>query len=234
MSRKKIPYQFTNETQNGRRVVTLSGVIRKRYWDGDKCIDAKLLRDALDDAEEDIVIKLNSNGGDAFEGVEIYNYIKDHPKHVTVEVTGMAASAATFIVQGADLAVMNIGTVLMVHEAEMCAWGNKSELKKMLGALETVDQSIMDIYTNRTGQSEAQITEWMEGERWFTAEEAVKYGFADEIKGRQEPGDPDSPDLSDLVKMAVAQAMAEYWPAGKEKPPKGKQTSLINRLRKGD
>ena len=64
MSRKQIPYQFQNEVKEGKRIVTLSGVIRKRYWDGDKCIDAKLLRDTLDEVEEDVIIRLNSNGGD--------------------------------------------------------------------------------------------------------------------------------------------------------------------------
>lgn len=232
--RKRIPYQFTNETKEGKRTITLSGTIRKRYWDGDKCIDAKLLRDALDEAEEDITIKLNSNGGDVFEGVEMYNYIKDHPSHITVEVTGIAASAATFILAGADNAVMNVGTTVMVHEASTLCWGNKSDIKKTLEAMETIDQSIIDIYKERTGQSAEQISEWMAEEKYFTADEAVKYGFADEVKGRKETMAIGGTEISDLVRQAVAQEMAAFQGMLAGRHGEKKQKSLLNKLRKGD
>lgn len=234
MSRKQVPYQFSNEKEEGKRIVTLSGVIRKRYWDNDKCIDAKLLKDTLDGVEEEIVIKLNSNGGDVFEGVEMYNYLKDHPQHITVEVTGIAASAATFLLAGADTAVMNVGATMMIHEAETMAWGNKSDLKKVLDGLETIDQSILDIYINKTGQSAEQITQWVDEAKWFTAEEAVKYGFADAVKGKQMPEAGNAADLSSLVNQAVAQAMAQYQNTAPQHPGAGKQKSLLNKLRKGE
>lgn len=233
-SRKRIPYQFSNEIKEGKRTITLSGTIRKRYWDGDKCIDAKLLRDALDEAEEDIVIKLNSNGGDVFEGVEMYNYIKDHPSYITVEVTGIAASAATFILAGADKAVMNVGTTVMIHEASTLCWGNKSDIKKTLEAMETIDQSIIDIYKERTGQSSEQISDWMTEETYFTADEAVKYGFADEVKGRKESLALGGAEISDLVRQAVAQEMAAYRGMLGGEPKEEKPKSLLNKLRKGE
>lgn len=234
VSRKNIPYEFKNETREGKRIVTLSGTIRKRYWDGDKCIDAELLRGAIEDAEMDIVIKLNSNGGDVFEGIEMYNYIKDHPRHITVDVTGSAASAATFLVAGADTATMGVGTTFMMHEAETLAWGNKSELKKTLEALETIDQSIIDIYTEKTGQTAEQIREWMEEAKWFTADEAVEHGFADEIKRKKDPGDGGTPDISDLVRQAVAREMKHYQNRERGNPGQVKQKSLLNKLRKGE
>ena len=95
---KKVPFQFKNELKNGKHVLTLSGNVRKKYWSDDDVINAKDVRETLDAVSEDIVIKLNSPGGDVFEGIEIYNYLKDHPSNITVEVTGVAASAATFIV----------------------------------------------------------------------------------------------------------------------------------------
>ncbi|EOL51862.1 hypothetical protein UCE_02527, partial [Enterococcus faecalis EnGen0239] len=99
---KNVPFQFSNELVEGKRVLTLSGNIRKKYWSDDDVIDAKSIRETLDGVTDDITIKLNSPGGDVFEGVEIYNYLKDHPSKVTVEVTGVAASAATFILSAAD------------------------------------------------------------------------------------------------------------------------------------
>lgn len=237
MNRKKIPFRFANEAKDGKQVITLSGTIRKRYWDGDKCIDAKLLRDTLDGVKEDVIIKLNSNGGDVFEGVEMYNYLKDHPSNITVEVTGLAASAATFVLAGADTVVMNVGTTIMIHEASTLCWGNKVDVRKTLQALETIDRSIVDIYTSQTGKTAEQITQWMAEETYFTADEAVENGFANEVKKKTEPAADNGIDLSGMVDQAVAQAMAQFQAAGmslEQKLVNVRQKSLLNKLRKGD
>ncbi|MDG3374687.1 Clp protease ClpP, partial [Vibrio parahaemolyticus] len=149
-----VPFEFKNEVSDNTQILTLSGVIQKRYWSDDKYIDAKMVREALDNVTNDIHIKLNSPGGDVFQGVEIYNYLKNHPSTVTVEVMGNAASAATFICAGADKVIMNIGTTFMIHEAETVGWGNKKDIQKTLQALETIDDSILSIYVAKTGQSE--------------------------------------------------------------------------------
>lgn len=238
---KDIAFQATNEIENGKHILTLSGNIRKRYWSEDKSIDADLVREALEDVTDDIVIKLNSNGGDVFQGIEIYNYLKDHPSEITVEVTGVAASAATFIVAGANKSIMNTGTSFMIHEASSFAWGNKAELKKVLNALETIDDSILSIYEAKTGQTKDQLNEWMESEKWFTAEEAVKYGFADEVKEKKKDV-TDQIDIAALINQSVAEAMTQFVAQAKNKvetpkdtqDEKQKQKSLLNKLRKGE
>lgn len=240
---KNIPFQATNQLENGKQILTLSGNIRKRYYSEDKSIDASLIKDALDDVTDDIIIRLNSNGGDVFQGIEIYNYLKDHPSNITVEVTGVAASAATFIVAGADKAIMNTGTTFMIHEASSFAWGNKAELQKVLNALEVIDDSIIAIYTEKTGQRKDQLITWMKEEKWFTAEEAVKYGFANEIKEKQKDVE-NQIDIAALINHSVAEAMQEFAAKAqvsntvetpketkKETP---KQKSLLNKLRKGE
>lgn len=236
---KKVPFQFTNEIQNGKHILTLSGNVQKKYWRDDDVINAKDIRESLDTVTDNIVIKLNSPGGDVFEGIEIYNYLKDHPSNITVEVTGLAASAATFIVAGADEVIMNVGTSLMIHEASTFAWGNKQDIQKTLNALETIDDSILAIYSDKTGQSADQLREWMNEEKWFTADEAVEFGFANSVK-RSEPEEPQ--DIAELIQNAVAVAMAEFKMSRDEKPlPDGskilseqKTKSLIARLRKGE
>ncbi|MDK8541550.1 MAG: Clp protease ClpP, partial [Enterococcus faecalis] len=165
---RNVPFQFSNELVEGKRVLTLSGNIRKKYWSDDDVIDAKSIRETLDGVTDDITIKLNSPGGDVFEGVEIYNYLKDHPSKVTVEVTGVAASAATFILSAADEAIMNVGTSVMIHEASTFTWGNKQDIQKTLNALETIDDSILSIYSQKTGQTTDQLETWMREEKWFT------------------------------------------------------------------
>lgn len=176
------PFIFKNENKGKKHILTLSGAIREKYWPGDECISAKDIRTVLDGVTDDITIKLNSPGGDVFQGMEIYNYLKDHASTITVEVTGEASSAATFILAGANKVLMNVGSTLMIHEASSFAWGNKKDLQKTLNALDKIDQSMLSVYEDKTGQSEDQIREWMDNETWFTAKEAVKYGFADEVK----------------------------------------------------
>lgn len=234
---KKVPFQFTNEIQNGKHILTLSGNVQKKYWRDDDVINAKDIRESLDTVTDDIVIKLNSPGGDVFEGIEIYNYLKDHPSNITVEVTGLAASAATFIIAGADNVIMNVGTSLMIHEASTFAWGNKQDIQKTLNALETIDDSILAIYSDKTGQSSEQLREWMNEEKWFAADEAVEFGFADEVKSVKK----EDKYIEDIVSAQVAQAMASFFNAQTEAPkqtqePKEepKNKSLIARLRKGE
>lgn len=231
---KNVPFEFKNESKDGKHILTLSGAVRKKYWSDDDVIDAKSIRTTLDQVTDDVVIKLNSPGGDVFEGIEIYNYLKDHPSNVTVEVVGCAASAATFIVAGADKVVMNTGTTLMIHEASTFTWGNKQDIQKILNTLETIDASILSIYVEKTGQSEQQLTDWMNEEKWFTAQEAVDNGFADEIKTVKKENS-NSEGISD---ERIAQAVASFLNAQNQQAtpeatePKNK--SLINRLRKGE
>ena len=229
---KKVPFQFKNELKNGKHVLTLSGNVRKKYWSDDDVINAKDVRETLDAVSEDIVIKLNSPGGDVFEGIEIYNYLKDHPSNITVEVTGVAASAATFIVAGADEVIMNIGTSLMIHEASTFTWGNKSDIQKTLNALETIDESILSIYSEKTGQSNDQLEEWMNEEKWFTADEAVEFGFADSVKRDNSESVESEESIEDIINSKVAIAMAAFSDALEK--PIAKNISLVERLKKGE
>lgn len=236
---KDIAFQAENETKDGKHILTLSGNIRKRYWSEDKSIDADLVRDSLENITDDVVIKLNSNGGDVFQGIEIYNYLKDHPSNITVEVTGVAASAATFIVAGATEAIMNTGTSFMIHEASSFAWGNKAELKKVLNALETIDDSIISIYESKTGQSKNQLKDWMAEEKWFTAEETVKYGFANKVKEKKKDI-TDEIDIAALINRAVAEAHKQFTAQAQntvetpEEPKVETPKSLLHKLRKGE
>ncbi|HFC9227350.1 TPA: head maturation protease, ClpP-related [Enterococcus faecium] len=230
---KKVLFQFTNEIQNGKHILTLSGNVQKKYWRDDDVINAKDIRDSLDTVTDDIVIKLNSPGGDVFEGIEIYNYLKDHPSNITVEVTGLAASAATFIVAGANDVIMNVGTSLMIHEASTFAWGNKQDIQKTLNALETIDGSILAIYSDKTGQSVDKLREWMNEEKWFTADEAVKYGFANSVKREEPQNEPQN--IAAMIQDAVAVAIANLKePVTNKIEQESKQKSLIARLRKGE
>ncbi|MGF3113216.1 head maturation protease, ClpP-related [Facklamia sp. P9177] len=180
---KNIPFQFKNEVVNDKTVLTLSGVVRKPFsWENwDETINEKLVESVLFGVDGDIHIRLNSPGGDVFEGISICNFLKSLDNHVTIEVTALAASAASIIAMGADKVIMAKGANMMVHEAITMEEGNKQVFRKAVNALETIDKSLVSIYQAKTGLDEKTITEFLVSETWFTAQEAVKKGFADEI-----------------------------------------------------
>lgn len=184
-----LKYQFKNEAENDEHVLTLSGFVGDPdIFDmlmGVETINPQDVASALDDVDNDIRIRINSGGGDVFAGIEIYNYLKNHPSNITVEVTALAASAASVIAMAGDKIVMDTGSSMMIHQASTIAWGDKSEIKKAMNALKSIDGSLVDIYAERTGIDTAELDELLTGETWFTADEAVEKGFADEKTSKQ-------------------------------------------------
>lgn len=177
-----IPYKFLNQTNGEEHEMIISGVIGKSGWFY-TATSAEDVRNALAEITASTVrIKLNSGGGDADQGVEIYNYLKDLDKHIVVEVTSLAASAASIIAMGADEVIMRTGSRMMIHEAATLAYGTKQDIKKTLNALETYDESIISIYQQKTEKSREEIAKLIEAETWMTAEQAVKDGFADKVE----------------------------------------------------
>lgn len=181
---KNIKPNITNEVVNDKLVITLSGSVGKPYWfeDEEDYINEKHVKSLINDTDKDIVIKLNSPGGDVFEGIAVYNYLKGIENHVAIEVTALAASAASIIAMAGDELVMCTGSQLMVHEASTITWGNKADHYKTINALETIDNSLVSVYEDKTGIDREVITDWLNGETWFTAEEAVEQGLANRLK----------------------------------------------------
>lgn len=150
---------------------------------GLEAVSAKSITDQFpDDINEDITLEVNSNGGLVTVGSEIYTALKNYEGHVTVEVTGMAASAASVAIMGADTVKMSPTAQIMIHKALLTrATGNSDDLEKAVNALKSSDQSIINAYVSKTGLSEDEIFEMMKNETFMSANEAVEKGFADEI-----------------------------------------------------
>ena len=199
---QQVAHKFTNSLDGDEHAMTISGAIGQGGWFYD-ATSASDVRRALDGVTAATIrIKLNSGGGDAFDGIEIYNYLKDHSAHVTVEVTALAASAASIIAMGADEIIMRTGSNLMIHEAATFAYGTKSDIQKTMNALETIDESIVSIYKQRTGLSSEEIRNMIEAETWLTAEEALEKGFVDLIETAE---DPDEPEKDDFINFSNEQ-----------------------------
>lgn len=128
-----------------------------------------------------IHLRINSPGGDVFSARAIETAIREHKSEVVAHIDGLAASAASYIALAADSIVIAEGAFYMIHKAWSFAMGNADDLLEMAALLDKVDQSLVATYAKRTGQEADQIRDWMKRETWFSAAEAVEYGFADSI-----------------------------------------------------
>lgn len=132
------------------------------------------------DASE-ILLRVNSPGGDVFDGTAMYNALVDHPATVTCRVEGLAASAASFIAQAADKVIMGRGAEMMIHDASGLCIGNAQDMGEMAAILDRVSDGIAGIYHDRAGGSATSWRATMRGEQWYTSDEAVTAGLADEV-----------------------------------------------------
>lgn len=135
--------------------------------------------------DSEIILHLDTPGGDVYDGISIYNAIRDHRAHVTVVVDSIAASAGSFIAQAGDHRVMNRGSQMMIHKAQGLAVGNSNEMVEYAAFLEKQSLNIAEIYASRAGQDAAYWLAAMDAETWYMGQEAVDAGLADEMAGRE-------------------------------------------------
>lgn len=148
-------------------------------WWGVSAKDVAAVLDALPDSVEQIIVRLNSPGGEAFEGIAITNLLRAHKASVTGVVDGLAASAASVIAAGCDETVMSPGTQMMIHSPSVISWGQAKDLRKDADILDGLQDSIIEIYQGKAGDND--WTQLVEDETWLTAEDAVTLGLADRV-----------------------------------------------------
>lgn len=128
-----------------------------------------------------INLRINSPGGDVFDGFAIYNQLKQHPARVEVDVDGVAASIASIIAMSGDEIRMAKNAMMMIHNPQGGTYGDESELRRVAALLDTIKNNLTATYVDRTGSKAAEVDAWMDDETWFTAEAAVERGFADKV-----------------------------------------------------
>jgi ATP-dependent Clp protease, protease subunit len=131
--------------------------------------------------DQDVTVIINSGGGVATEGTAIHAILAAHKGRVTGRVEGVAASAASLAILGADEVEMAPGATFMIHEASTVAWGVAEELRQAFEMLDCVSASYAAVYAEETGQDGDVIRQWMRAETWMTAQQAVDNGFADRV-----------------------------------------------------
>lgn len=148
----------------------------------------------------EITLRLNSPGGDVFDGIAIMNVLRSHPAKVTTYVDGLAASIASVIAMAGDRIVMQPHSQLMIHNAWGMCIGDTADMTEMANQLARHSDNIAGVYAERAGGTVAEWRERMAAETWFTPEEAVAAGLADEVgkhdHPEQEPAASNAWDLS--------------------------------------
>lgn len=124
-----------------------------------------------------IHLRIDSPGGDVFAARSMVQAMKEHPSKIIAHVDGHAASAATFAVIAADESVISAGALFMIHNAWTIAAGNAKDFTDMATLLSRVDQTLVNDYVAKSGQTEEQIKAWMDAETTFIGKEAVDAGF---------------------------------------------------------
>ena len=164
--------------ERGDNVITMFDVIGEDFWSGGG-VTAKKVASQLRAIAGPVEVQINSPGGDMFEGIAIYNVLREHPYDVTVKVMGMAASAASIIAMAGDRVEIGAASFLMIHNCWVLAMGNRHDMRETADFLEPFDSAMVDVYAARSGQKAEDIAKWMDAETFMSGSQAIERGFAD-------------------------------------------------------
>lgn len=163
------------------RSIGIYDVIGYDYWTGDG-VTARRIAGALRSlGAGPVTVNVNSPGGDVFEGLAIYNLLREHQGEVTVKVLGLAASAASIIAMAGDTVQIARAGFFMVHNVWTVAAGNRNDYRELADWLEPFDSALADIYAARTGADMKAMGKLMDAESWIGGSSAIDQGFADEL-----------------------------------------------------
>ncbi len=190
--------------------------IGEDFWTGGGITAKSFQKELAEIKAGQIDLHINSPGGLVFEGITIYNLLKQHPANVTTYIDGLAASIASVIALAGDKVVMADNGLFMVHNVYGGCVGTANDMRGFADRLDKVEGSTIKAYTSKTGKTDDEIKTLLDAETWMTADEALEMGFVDEISGEM--------DMAACAKFVPVMAKAgfkhipESIAAKKEKP----------------
>ncbi len=174
------------------RSISVYDVIGYDYWTGDGVTARRIAAALRSLGAGPVTVNVNSPGGDMFEGLAIYNLLREHKGDVTVKVLGMAASAASIIAMAGDTVQIARSAFFMVHNSWVIAAGNRNDLRETADWLEPFDAAMADIYSARTGADIKAVGKLMDAESWIGGSAAIEQRFADELLPSDQVGQGDA------------------------------------------
>ncbi|MDE9693008.1 head maturation protease, ClpP-related [Citrobacter freundii] len=193
--------------REGDNSISIFDVIGADYWG--EGVTASRIAGALRSLNgADVTVNINSPGGDMFEGLAIYNLLREYEGRVTVKVLGLAASAASVIAMAGDDVQIGRGAFLMIHNCWVYAMGNRHDLAQIAADMAPFDNAMSDIYQARSGLDATTVNRMMDGETYIGGSEAVEKGFADSLLSADEIADDDESPAAALRKLDALLAKA--------------------------
>lgn len=174
----------TRKEEPSERVLLISGVIAEESWLDDQ-VSPQQFKEELEKGEGDITVWINSPGGDCIAAAQIYNMLLSYKGTVTVQIDGIAASAASVIAMAGTKIMMSPVSMLMIHNPMTMVAGDKTEMEKAIAMLSEIKESIINAYEIKTKMTREAIAKLMDAETWMDATKAVELGFADDILQRE-------------------------------------------------
>jgi len=170
-----------------------------------------------------IHVRMNSPGGNVFDGAAIFNALKQHKSRVVTHIDGLAASIASIIALAGDEVRMAKNAFFMIHEPWSLVLGNADGLRKEADLLDKIGGMISDTYIDKSGKKEEEIKDLMAEETWFTAKEALAAGFIDEIEE-----DIEEEEINDkLFDLSVFNNVPDELKSKRQKPSKRDLESIL-------
>ena len=173
-------WNWIKNEDTGQRELWFEGVISPESWYDDNITPA-IFKEELFAGSGPITIHINSPGGDCVAASQIYTMLMDYPGDVTIQIDGMAASAASVIAMAGTHVTMSPTSLMMIHNPFTMAMGDTEEMRKAIQLLDEVKESIINAYQIKTGLSRAKISHLMDSETWMNAMKAKSMGFCDEV-----------------------------------------------------
>lgn len=198
--------------EDGDRTISMYDVIGYDWYTGEG-VTAKRIASALRSmGPGPVTVNVNSPGGDMFEGLAIYNLLREHEGEVTIKVLGLAASAASIIAMAGDTVQIARAGFLMIHNCWVIAQGNRHDLREFAETMEPFDAAMADIYVARSGQDLQEVQRQMDGETWIGGSQAIEQGYADELLPSDQLGKADTKASSSAVRRIEAALRAQGLP----------------------
>lgn len=177
-------WRIQNAAETTAAELEFYGFISEYSWMEDDITPAKFRQDLAALKGKDLTLKINSPGGDVIAASVIRSIISEYPGKVTTRIEGIAASAAVIVAMaGSDVKIMD-SAYMMIHDPYvvfMMAALNIEDLGKLKDELKSIKEGIASTYATKTGLSVEKVSKMMADETWMSANEAVKFGFADEV-----------------------------------------------------
>lgn len=169
--------EFKNSTPTTAEIVIYSDIGQSFWGDSISAKDFHEMLSKIPETVNEITLRLNSPGGDVFDGIAIYNRLKQHKAKVTVYVDGYAASIASIIMLAGDEVIMSEGALVMIHKPWTGKWGNAADFEQVINLLDDIEEQMIGIYQRKTKLDRNEIRQMLLAETWFNADQALEKGF---------------------------------------------------------